>query len=149
MLEGWVIKGIFTGLTPSEKVYLLLHPTHASLILEAKEKAEAETFKLFGSDGVHNGTGDAFRHCYASALLARKIGAHGAKEFTSAHEAYSSNPAGERQMDLNNNKLGIAVALVAGPAADEKTVSNLCKFALDHSILTKKPVPDAKGYDDQ
>jgi hypothetical protein len=73
-------------LNQQEKNYLLMNPWHVLLIKESADKALAEARKRFGSGSLHNGSGDAFRHCYWSALLARDIGPDAALEFTSAHE---------------------------------------------------------------
>jgi len=41
MNGGHVIKGVLTGLTPSEKGYLALHPHHIFVIMENADRASA------------------------------------------------------------------------------------------------------------
>ena len=138
MAEDPIIKGYVTGLTPSEKAYLLRHPDHVSAIEVAADKALAEAQRRFRGPGLHNGDGDAFRHCYRSALLARDIGAGGARAFTTAHEGHSSNPAGEREMDLWNNAVGISIGSGA-KAASDATLAAQCAAALSGGRPTTRP----------
>jgi hypothetical protein len=62
-------------LNQQEKNYLLMNPWHLLAIKESANKALNEAQSKFGAGSLHNGAGDAFRHCYWSALLARDIGA--------------------------------------------------------------------------
>ncbi len=55
---------------------------------------------------VHNGKGDAFRHCYWNGLMTVSLGASTAKRIASNHEAVSTNPTKEKNMDLYNNGRG-------------------------------------------
>lgn len=122
---GFQIRGVVTGLTPAEKAYLLLHPHHIGPIGEAADKARAEARVQFPGAGLHNGRGDAFRHCYWSALLARDIGPDNALAFTTAHEDYGSNPPGEKAMDLHNNAVGVAIGR-QNPSASDQALVTLC-----------------------
>lgn len=142
MSDGPVIKGIFSGLTPAEKVYLIAHPHHLSTIRDAADKALREARRLFPGRAQHNGTGDAFRHCFWSSLLARDIGVANASQFTTAHEAYSANPPDERAMDLHNNSVGHEIGRY-NPRATDAGLSMLCKSALDAGKLLT--VPPATG----
>ena len=63
---------------------------------------------------VHNGRGDAFRHCYWNGLMTVGIGAHTAERIASNHEAVSSNPTREKNMDLYNNGRGRWVGTTYG-----------------------------------
>lgn len=96
------------GLSRAEKVYLFMYPEHASFIRVAAETALAECRRRFGRQD-HNGQGDAFRHCYWSAMLCRDIGFTGAMRFTSAHEEFDRNPLREKAMDLHNNAVGLQI----------------------------------------
>ncbi|MCC6307428.1 MAG: hypothetical protein IT248_02965 [Chitinophagaceae bacterium] len=55
---------------------------------------------------VHNGNGDAFRHAYFSAMNAKVLGVHLAKQLGDAHETFPNNNPIENQMDLFNNQYG-------------------------------------------
>jgi hypothetical protein len=131
------IHGIFTGLTPREKLFLVTHPHLIGTIREDADKALAEARRQF-SGGQHNGPADAFRHCYWSALLARDIGADNAKAFTDAHEAYGSNPAGEKAMDLHNNSVGISIGS-NNPGAADSALVGACMLAVTNGQLRLSP----------
>lgn len=131
------IRGIVTDLTPREKLYLLAHPHHALPIWEDKEKAMAVTLLIFGP-GQHNNVGDAFRHCFWSALLARDIGPGNARRFTNAHEAFWNNPPREKVMDLHNNAVGIAIGRRI-PHGTDQVLAGQCILALNDGRLMLVP----------
>jgi hypothetical protein len=143
MGKGPIIKGVLSGLTPAEKIYLATHPHHISIIRENADKALAEAQRLFPGPSLHNGDGDSFRHCFWSALLARDIGKNNALQFTTAHEGYSANPSGERAMDLHNNGVGVGIG-GANTGASDGAISLLCQNALATGKLkTAPPSPGA------
>jgi len=137
MSDEYAIKGIFTGLTPREKLYLLTHPHHIGIIQEDANKALAEAGN-HSLGGLHNGPADAFRHCYWSSLLARDIGPENALTFTSAHEAYGDNPEGEKTMDLHNNSVGVSIGR-RNPAATDAVLVGECINALNNGQLQTTP----------
>lgn len=143
--DGYVIKGIFSGLTPAEKLYLISHPTHIVAIKEAADFALAEAVRRFRGPGLHNGEGDAFRHCLWSALMARDIGPENALIFSTAHEAYSANPPGEREMDLHNNSVGIGIGMTNRNASNAELAA-LCQSALDRGQLMLRPGVPGEPY---
>lgn len=145
MSDGYVIKGVLTGLTPAEKAHLLAHPWQVPVIKEDADIALAEAANRFSGPGLHNGRGDAFRHCYWSALLARDIGPDDAFAFTTAHEAYSANPAGERSMDLQNNAVGIEIGR-GNPEASDAILATLCNAALINGDLVTVPPSPGEEY---
>lgn len=145
MGDGYVQRGIFTDLTPAEKAYLLSHPWQIDEIWEAAQEALAESRDRFPGAGIHNGTGDAFRHCYWSAMLARDIGPEGALDFTTAHEGFSDNPAGERAMDLHNNAVGIGIGR-DNPEASNAVLAALCNAALLSGELETAPLAPGEPY---
>jgi len=64
-----------------------------------------------GKKGLHNGPGDAIRHCLWSCLMVEKCGAFPAWAAGTGHEIYGnggwfSNPSDETAMDLYNNQKG-------------------------------------------
>jgi hypothetical protein len=146
MSDGYVIRGVFTGLTPGEKLYLILHPHHVSIIRDNADKALATARRLFPGAGQHNGHGDAFRHAYWSALLARDIGPANALRFTTAHEDYSANPPSERAMDVHNNKVGISIFETAGPNPDDNTLEVLVQAAFGQGRLMTSPPSSGAAY---
>jgi hypothetical protein len=91
-----------------------------------------------------DGPGDAFRHCYWSALIARSFGAQLAKEVTDAHEHLQNvdlhvmqshegffgrdvHPAS--RMDLHNNQVGIELGLRWSMATEEE-LADRCEEAV-------------------
>ena len=115
----------YDHLTQDEKIYIFTHPWHADEIERNAQKALAEAIHRFGAGSAHNGAGDAFRHCYWSALLSRDIGEANALQFTTAHENFPLNPVPEKDMDLWNNRIGIAIG-VANPKATDTTLAIAC-----------------------
>lgn len=114
------------NLSRSEKVYLMMYPEHATLIDEAARTATDETKRLFGRHD-HNGQGDAFRHCFWSAILCREIGYNNALRYTSAHEDFPENPPEEKAMDLHNNAVGLSIGRI--PTSNQ-LLGQLCISAL-------------------
>lgn len=121
-------------LNQQEKNYLLLKPWHLLAIKESANKALNEARSRFGGGILHNGAGDAFRHCYWSALLARDIGPDAALEFTTAHEMKPGLPQEEIEMDLVNNRLGIEIGRGAVNEVDF-VVASKCFSALTSNRL--------------
>ncbi|KAH6904118.1 secreted protein [Coprinopsis sp. MPI-PUGE-AT-0042] len=73
---------------------------------------------------LHNGKGDAYRHCYWNARMTIDIGATKAKEIGDAHEAGSSGPQAEKNMDLSNNATGSKDAKYANAEVTCRTRAN-------------------------
>lgn len=146
MGQGYIVHGYLTGLTPAEKAYLLLHPHHIGTISDDADAALAAARRNYPGAGQHNGLGDAFRHAYWSALLARDIGADNARAFTTAHEGFSDNPAPERAMDLHNNGVGIAIAAEAGPGATDAQLESRVRAAIASGRLMTAPPATGAPY---
>lgn len=140
-----IIKGILSGLTPGEKVYLALHPHHFGVIRTNAGKALAEAQRLFPGPALHNGSGDAFRHCFWSALLGRDIGESNTLRFTTAHEGFSANPSGERAMDLSNNAVGAKIGAASAGLTDA-ALSLACQNVLAAGKLTIAPPAPGNTY---
>lgn len=70
--------------------------------------ASAEAAKRYPKS-LHNGRGDAFRHCYWNARMVHSIGRAGAVKVSTNHESVGRGPAKEVKMDKANNKTGWAV----------------------------------------
>jgi len=60
---------------------------------------------------LHNGVGDAFRHCYWTCLLTRKLGQTVALDYSDYHEFSVPNPCDESIMDYANNRIGVKIGL--------------------------------------
>lgn len=94
-----------SGLEPLACVFVIANLTACNA---AKNYAQTalNTAQARYPSSVHNGKGDAFRHCYWNALMTMGIGEDYALRIASNHEAVSSNPTAEKNMDLYNNSRG-------------------------------------------
>ncbi|CAB5388762.1 unnamed protein product [Rhizophagus irregularis] len=127
------------GGNQAEKDYCIsiLHLTRALDCDKARDLAEEALAKAknnFPESTLHNGSGDAYRHCYWSGLLTFEFGVSGAKGFGDRHEDYPKNPSGEKAMDLNNNNVGRTVASQI-KKGDKNALSAACKQALTDGRL--------------
>ena len=131
----------YQSLPAAEKRWVLHHP-HAAIkvrVLTSKVRNEVMQYaqKNLVDTLFNGGTADAFRHCYWMALCAQKIGSKKALSLGEAHEK------GNRQqfekgltedavlqdsisceMDLFNNKIGVAIA-TAEKKGDAETLKIL------------------------
>lgn len=92
--------------------------------------ASSSAQSLFPAASLHNGKGDAYRHCYWNARMAIDIGNEKAKAIGDAHEAGSDGPQAEKNMDLTNNATGRSIGTSAsGGSKDAKytSASNTCR----------------------
>jgi len=87
------------------------------LASEASREAEAR----FSGDSLHNGQGDAFRHCVWAGYLTLELGEGKAKEFTDRHEELEDPNHPEVRMDLQNNATGISIGKRVGRAGGGKS----------------------------
>jgi hypothetical protein len=96
------------------------HPVDAAVAGVQAVLARREAGRRYPghSGGGQNQEGDAFRHAYWNAIMTRLLGPERAGEYANAVEIQGSNKAGERQMDLYNNREGRALATQPGPLAD-------------------------------
>lgn len=104
----------FNKLTASEKIHLAMFPEQLAVIKRSSQRALLESELRFPGNR-RNTPGDAFRHCFWSALLARDIGYASALRYTNAHEAFPDNPPDEKAMDLHNNAVGLNIGRFGGP----------------------------------
>jgi hypothetical protein len=138
------LRKLYEGLHPAERDALSdaagINPLRAIMLYETQQEATrwgqelARTFiaglpkdaaKARYKASVHNGPADAARHCYWSALLASKLSHNEAMRIVFSHEfgAIERNDANERlevQMDLHNNRVGLAIGGRAKGAANHE-----------------------------
>jgi hypothetical protein len=124
----------YDRLTTAEKIFLALNPFMIGTIRSDAEIALAEARRRFPGPGLHNGPGDAFRHCYWSALLTRDIGMNNTIWYTNAHEERSDNPPEEKEMDLFNNMRGIEIG-IGMRRASNREIADRCEAAFRHGRL--------------
>ncbi|KAI5777899.1 hypothetical protein EDC01DRAFT_791258 [Geopyxis carbonaria] len=111
------------------KLILSSYPTfclsHVSACISGYKQSSvalAAAGALFPANTLHNGRGDAFRHCYWSALMTIDVGASEAKAVGDAHEAEGANPPQEKAMDLANNASGRSVGAATTGATETRYV---------------------------
>jgi RHS repeat-associated protein len=98
---------------------------------EAYALAEAS-----GLPGLHNGPGDAFRHCYWMCETTKKCGFAEALIAGTCHEFEDPNqPGDERRMDWYNNAVGRTLGLGGPPCDDGSYCSRACKGGIINNTL--------------
>ena len=108
----------------------------------AKGKIDADTAaavarESYPANSLHNGIGDAFRHCYWNALMAISIGRNQAKKVADLHEDHNpTGPIGEREMDLKNNEIGRQIDSESKTAAEARAA---CDEYVKTGYLQLKP----------
>ncbi|MBR0650546.1 hypothetical protein GXW78_12800 [Roseomonas terrae] len=85
------------------------------------------------------GPGDALRHCYLSAMLARDLGYTDALEVLVAHEMNGEFGSPASQMDLFNNAVGLEIGVRLKAASD----SDLQSAVMDAFLHGRLRVVDA------
>jgi len=86
--------------------------------------ASSSAANIFAASTLHNGQGDAFRHCFWNALMTKSIGVNGAMKIASNHENVRNGPANEKSMDLANNLTGRNVGLSSGGQSQSHSICN-------------------------
>ena len=118
----------FKKLNKAEQEFIWAHPFVAATFDANSETAYSEAQKRFAAASLHNGSGDAFRHCFWCAMNARDHGQVLARQFGDAHEAWDGNPEQEKKMDLHNNGIGYAIG-ASSPGASDRHLAVLCTQA--------------------
>ena len=115
----------YQNLRQAEKDFLWVHPIAASDFKSNASTALEEAQKRFSKATLHNGSGDAFRHCFWSAMNARDQGKELAKSFGDAHETFDGNPEPEKSMDLHNNGVGYEIG-GGVPGVSDRSLALMC-----------------------
>lgn len=93
------------NVTLAEEAYFVTHPWVAFKVKSTAKTAYDTEAAIFGCTGEDD-EGDAFRHCFWSAVLTREVGFKEAGFVTSLHEQIPGNPVRRMDMDLFNNAVG-------------------------------------------
>lgn len=142
VLSSKAIQPIKIGLTPQpttlakgEKWDAIwgVGPWDAYKAKKLADKALSEAKKT-GLPGLHNGPGDAWRHCYWNCTMTAEIGSDQAKIIADNHEKHGGGPANENAMDYHNN--------AEGRSCGGKNCDICCQDRLDKGKLR---VLDSKG----
>ena len=134
------IEDKYERLNNAEKDFLFWHPIAAVAFNSNASTALEVAGKRFGPTTLHNGSGDAFRHCYWSAMNARDQGAELARKFGEAHEDWVGNPPAEKAMDLHNNGQGFTIGSTYFGSSDRQ-LAVLCVQAWASKRLVQIDVP--------
>lgn len=87
-----------------------------SLMATAADEFARSAVDIVGRDQIHNGSGDALRHCYWTCRMTKSFGSFKAYLIGLNHEmagnrATPPQPAKEAKMDIKNNSVGISCGL--------------------------------------
>ena len=115
------------------------------------DDASKDAYKKFDPDkfpdSLHNGLGDAYRHCLASCMMAREDGLFAAKTFGWANEKKGdwmyNQERGEREMDDFNNAYG---RQCGKDAKDTKDCQQKCMSAVNSGNLKTYNSGTTPGY---
>ncbi|KAH6871460.1 secreted protein [Coprinopsis sp. MPI-PUGE-AT-0042] len=111
----------------TEMAYYCLNPFNIAACLAAHGHAQVASMTAWDyfPDSLHNGKGDALRHCYWNARMTIDIGITKAKIIADNHEnGATENPANEKAMDLANNETGRSIGASAAGATKEEKYDN-------------------------
>lgn len=90
----------------------------------------------FKSSTLHNGKGDAFRHCYWNARMTLDFGSGDAKKIADNHEKEAPGPAKEESMDKSNNNHGRIVGnYVSGVGGGMARALSMCQYKANNGEL--------------
>lgn len=127
---------LYPKLSPDEKEFILANPIAAIYFKKNADIALDEAKKRFAGQTLLNGAGDAFRHCFWSAMNCWDQGIELARKFGEAHENWTGNPAAQKSMDLYNNEVGYAIGRQS-PGASNRHLAVLSVNAWASSKLVQ------------
>lgn len=111
--SGSSVSGYFPSITEIGWCLIPLNIDDCAKAQDHADEASQAAQELF-PDSLHNGKGDAFRHCYWNARMTIELGVDQAKSIGDNHETGSDGPEAEKSMDLTNNATGRQIGLDAG-----------------------------------
>ena len=126
----------YQNLRQAEKDFVWAHPFATIDFNSNASTALEEAEKRFSKATRHNGSGDAFRHCFWSAMNARDQGKKLAKEFGDAHESHAGNPVNEKTMDQHNNGVGYDIGAKV-PGTSDRFLAVQCVQAWANGKLVQ------------
>ncbi|CAF3251756.1 unnamed protein product [Rotaria socialis] len=118
---------IGSTLVEGVKCLFLVDPFDCAKAKTNADVAAAEAQNSYPGKTLHNGIGDALRHCYWNALMTISVGRDQAKKVADLHEDNNTTgPLEERVMDLKNNEIGRQVG------SESKTTGKARAKCADH-----------------
>jgi hypothetical protein len=139
---GEIIDGIIqfadprSKLTQAEKDLFSENPFKGLLSLKQAVKAKPASIEIYADDNLLNGNGDAFRHCYWSALMTANIDLQWARRWGEAHEKVPNPIMLETVMDNQNNADGRMYAS-RNPSAGDDGLKFACIWLVDNGRLSR------------
>ncbi|MDE0152099.1 MAG: hypothetical protein OXK80_06380 [Bdellovibrionales bacterium] len=103
------LSDLYVELNIVERALVAKYPKKMLVAYQLTWSAENLCSTLFAKSGV-NDASDACRHFVWSALLYQKFGSKFTQKVLNAHESEPRQPLEEKEMDLENNQLGLMVA---------------------------------------
>lgn len=92
-----------------EQVLMKENAEYSNISIDSAYISGAVMTLLFFHPIQQHNNGDAFRHCFWSAMVTQKTNPEWAKKWTDAHEAVHSPNNIYRKMDEYNNSIGISI----------------------------------------
>lgn len=99
-----------SGVSTDEMVWCVLSLSCVQ-VKDATDWARATAEWRYGGDSLHNGVGDAFRHCIWAGAIANRVGYDAAYTQVIVHEDLSSDPISEVSMDIANDLTGLEIGI--------------------------------------
>jgi hypothetical protein len=121
MIEKRLKRCSFRQISEAIKCVLLVGRSTCTKAKADADKALATAKQKYPANTLHNGIGDAFRHCYWNALMTISVGRNDAKKIADLHEDHNGGSSAERKMDLKNNDIGRQVGIESKTAAEAET----------------------------
>lgn len=119
---------LFFDLTNAEKIvvgWIKHHSEQVAIDLYAAKGGDGDYYGYYEDGVVSDNKGDAFRHAFASALLAHHISPEFSEKFTTAHEQSGGNSPTAHAMDLHNNAVGREIAAGSPTATTEELAAKV------------------------
>jgi RHS repeat-associated protein len=133
--------GLYELNEEEEKLYDLSSYSQLWRVRRCKKRAEDLARTNYPPGTLHNGPGDAFRHCYWSCCMMQSLGEQDAIDWGNAHEyGDPSNIEDEMLMDLWNNRIGRDLG-----QCDDTDCEDACKNAVESGRTQNwhdRPVPN-------
>ena len=131
----------YQRLNPTERALIAKYPKKMLTAYQSARKAQKLCRDLF-AENLRNDVSDACRHFVWAALLYKNFGRKFSHEILNAHEREKAQPSREKEMDLRNNKSGLAAAerLSKAGKLNKKEILKSFKRSLKENslvILTK------------
>lgn len=117
-----------------EKKLMSKSPKESQIAINLAYVSGSTTALLFMPRNYHDNNGDAFRHCFWSALISKHTSPEWAKKWVMAHEQHLPQNNETRIMDEHNNLQGIDLVL-KNPGIESSEIIKLCLLLIEEGKL--------------